>query len=220
MKGEGVITLVIADDHEIFRQGLKLVLRNNSRIKVVGEAANGKELIDVATRLKPDVVLTDLIMPEINGIEATKEILFILPETKVIALSVFDEESLVVQILEAGGLGYLLKNAGKREIMEAIESVYNGDPYYCEAVSAALIKSISASNFNPYTSKPAASFTSKELEVIRFICEQHTSKEIGENLFVSTRTVEWYRKIIMEKMRVKGTAGIVIYAIKNNIFKI
>jgi two-component system, NarL family, response regulator NreC len=218
MKLKNPINIIIADDHEIFRDGLQLMLTKDPGINILAEASNGEELVKAVLRYKPDVVLTDIVMPSMDGIEATKNIIKQLPETAIIALSMFDQESLIVDMLEAGAIGYLLKNADKQEILEAIRSVNLYKPYYCKSTSTKLAKLISKSKFKGPDKK--FDFSEREKEIILFICAEFTNKEIGDKMFLSKRTVDGYRAKIMEKMEVKSTAGIVIYAVRQGLFKL
>jgi two-component system, NarL family, response regulator NreC len=211
------IRLLIADDHEIFRDGLALMLSKQQDIQLVGQAGNGRELISLVSELRPDVVMTDVKMPMMDGIEATRFLLGQFPDLKIIALSMFDEENLIVDMLEAGAKGYLLKNADKQEILDAIHSVFEERQYYCHHTSSKLATLISRSRFNPYKKKEVLSFTDREIEIIRLICQQLTAQEIAEKVFLSKRTVEGHRTRILEKMNVKNTAGVVIYALKHRI---
>lgn len=211
------IRLAIADDHEIFRDGLALMLSKQQDVTLVGQAANGKELLELVTREQPDVVMTDIKMPLMDGIEATKLLLQKNPDLRIIALSMFDEENLIVDMLEAGAKGYLLKNADKQEILDAINNVFENKTYYCRHTSAQLASMIVKSKFNPYRKTEPVSFNEREKEIIRMICQQCTTQEIGEKLFLSKRTVEGYRTKILEKMNVKNTAGVVIFALRHHL---
>jgi DNA-binding NarL/FixJ family response regulator len=211
------ITVIIADDHDVYRDGLRMLLNTDKDIEITGEASNGKQLIDLVKEHTPDVILTDLIMPGVDGVQAIKEI-FKSGVTRIIALSTFDTEYLIVEALEAGALGYILKNAQKGEIIEAIKTIYEFNPYYCKSTSSRLVKLISKSKFNPYTKENLDLFSDKEKEIIRLICEEKTSEEMGTILFMSKRTVDGIRAKILSKMNVKTVAGVAIYAIKNSIF--
>lgn len=211
------IRLVIADDHEIFRDGLALMLSKQQDIELVGQAEHGKQLLELVNELQPDVIMTDVKMPVMDGIEATRFLLSKYPDIQIIALSMFDEENLIVDMLEAGAKGYLLKNADKQEILEAIQSVYEGKPYYCHHTTSKLASLISKSKFNPYKKKEVLSFTDREKEIIRLICQQFTAQGIADKLFLSKRTVEGHRTKILEKMNVKNTAGAVIYALRHKL---
>lgn len=214
------ISIVIADDHEVYRDGLKLMLSKENGFSIVGEAENGLELVALAREVNPDIILTDIKMPKADGIEATRQIHEHNATIGIIALSMFNEESLVVDMLEAGAMGYLLKSSDKSEIVEAVDTVYHNAPYYCRSTSARLAITISESRFNPYkrNQQISALFSEKELEIIRLICDEYSTREIGDKLFHSTRTVEGYRSRILEKMNAKNTAGIVIFAIRHGIY--
>lgn len=214
------IRVVIADDHDVYRDGLQLLLGRDPQLSVVGEAENGKQLLALLESTTADVVVTDLRMPELDGVSAIKEINTRYPKLKCIALSTFDSEHLIVEALEAGAMGYIIKNAQKGEIIDAIKTVHADQPYYCFSTSAHLVKMISASSFNPYKSKRFELFSEKEKEIIQLICAEKSSKEIGETLFMSARTVEGIRAKILEKMNVKTPAGVAIYAIKNGHYRI
>jgi DNA-binding NarL/FixJ family response regulator len=216
----GDIKIVMADDHEIFRDGFKLMFTKQPDMILAGEAENGRELIELVRQHRPEVVITDIKMPVMDGIEATKKIMEEFPDTGVIGLSMFDEDDLIIDMLEAGAKGYLLKNAGKEQIKEAIRTVYAGDPYYCKTTSNKLTQMIAKSRFNPYTKKPKVEFSEREKEIIGLISKEFSNKEIAEKLFLSHRTVEGHRLKIMEKMDVKNTVGLVVYAIKNNLLKL
>ena len=201
------IKLVIADDHEIFRDGFKLMLSKFPEIMLVGEAGNGKELLELIEKENPDVILTDIKMPVMDGIEATKKIAELYPDKGIIGLSMYDDDELIIEMLEAGAKGYLIKNAGKDQIIEAIKTVYNDEPYYCKTTSHKLTQMIAKSRFNPYKKTEKAEFSEREKEIIASICDEMTNKEIGDKLFISVRTVEGHRLKILEKMNIKNTVG-------------
>ena len=213
------ISIVIADDHEIFRDGLALMLSKQDTVTLVGQAGDGEELLRLVEEHQPDMVLIDIKMPRMDGISAARIILQQNPHLKIIALSMFEEENLIVEMLEAGAKGYLLKNADKKEILEAIFTVYEGNIFYCKHTTARLAAMIVKSKFDPQKKNPDALFTEREKEIIRLICRQNTAQEIGEHLFLSKRTVEGYRTRILEKMDVKNTAGVVVFALKNNMIR-
>jgi two-component system, NarL family, response regulator NreC len=211
------IRIIIADDHEIFRDGLALMLSRQKDIILLGEASTGRELVQMTEDLKPDVIITDIKMPVLDGVQATRQILKKDPEAKIIALSMFDEEHQIIDMLEAGAKGYLLKNADKQEILDAIETVYEDKTYYCHHTSARLTNMIVKSNFNPYKKKEPVSFNDREIEIIKLICQQFSTKEIGDKLYISPRTVEGYRVKILEKMNAKNTVGVVVFALKHDL---
>ncbi len=219
MKKAKGIQLLMADDHEIFRDGFKLMLTKYPDIELAGEAENGRELLELTQKLRPDVIITDIKMPVMDGIEATQKISELFPDIGIIGLSMFDEDELIVDMLEAGAKGYLIKNAGKEQITEAIRTVYNNDPYYCKTTSHKLTSMIARSRFNPYKKAAKVEFSEREIEIIDLICNELTNKEISEQLFISIRTVEGHRLKILEKMDVKNTVGLVVYAIKMGLVK-
>ncbi len=217
-KTTGDINLVIADDHEIFRDGFKLTISKVEDIHLLGEASNGRELVELCQIHNPHVVITDIKMPIMDGIEAAKKIRETMPHIGIIGLSMFDEDELIMEMLEAGAKGYLLKNADKQEVIDAIKTVYNDEPFYCRQTSNKLAQMIAKSKFNPYASKPKVEFTEKEIEIIQLICQEFTNKEIADRLFLSIRTIEGYRLKILERMEVKNTVGLVVYAIQHDLF--
>jgi two-component system response regulator NreC len=214
------IQIVIADDHEIFRGGFKLLLKNQDELELVGEAENGRELLEVVANKRPDIAITDIQMPIMDGIDACRDICKKFPETKVIALSMFNEDNLIIDMLEAGARGYLLKNTNKNELLLAAKTVYQGSTYYCNATSAKLTKMIAESKFNPYIHQPVKKLTVREIEIIKLICKQLTNKEIAEQLNLSIRTIETHREKIQEKTGSKNSIGVAIYAIKHDIFQL
>jgi DNA-binding NarL/FixJ family response regulator len=154
-----------------------------------------------------------------DGIEATRLLLKKNPDLKIIALSMFNEENLIVEMLEAGAKGYLLKNADKKEILEAIVTVYEDNIFYCRHTSAKLASMIVKSKFDAHKRNQNILFTEREKEIIKLICQQHTAQQIGDHLFLSKRTVEGYRTKILEKMNAKNSAGVVVFALKNNLLR-
>lgn len=214
------IRLLLADDHEIFRDGFRVMLKKQQAVDLVGEAENGQQLIDLARELQPDVIITDIKMPVLDGIAATRQLVKELPDIGIIALSMFDEENLIADMLQAGAKGYLLKNAAKDEIVAAVQAVHKKQTYYCSLTSKKLANLLAASSFDPHKRVKAPEFTDKELQVIRYICEGLSSREIAQHLFLSVRSIEGYRERIQEKMNVHNTAGVVVYAIRHRIYEV
>jgi DNA-binding NarL/FixJ family response regulator len=196
------------------------MLTKQKDITLVAEAENGKELIELTQQFKPDVIITDIKMPVMDGIEATTKITTLFPEIGIICLSMFDEDDLIIDMLEAGAKGYLIKNANKDYIIEAIKTVYNHEPYYCKSTSYKLTQMIAKSRFNPYKKNQKTEFSEREKEIIKMISHEMTNKEIGDKLFLSVRTIEGHRLKILEKMNVKNTVGLIVYAIKNGLLKV
>lgn len=214
------ITVLIADDHEVFRDGLKLMLRKEKDFSLVGEAANGEMLVEMAMKLQPQVILTDIKMPLMDGIAATQMIVSRRIKSNVLALSMYDDNELILEMLECGAKGYLQKNAGKEQICEAIRTVATGSNYYCNSTGTKLTQLlIKSEKFNPHRNNGKIEFTERELEAIRLICQNFSSKEIADKMFLSDRTVEGIKGKILEKTGASNTVGIVIYAAKNKLVK-
>jgi two-component system, NarL family, response regulator NreC len=213
------IKVIIADDHEIFRDGLVMLLKSIEGIELVGEAKNGEELVNLVLKRVPDIVLTDIKMPKLDGIQAAKKILYKHSHIGIIALTMFEEGEQILEMIEAGAMGYLIKNASKEEMEDAIFTVHNNMNYYCKQTSAKIAKLIAAKGFHPNNRQERATFKEVELDIIRLICAGATSKEIGEKVVLSYRTIEGYRAKIQEKMQVENAAGIIKYAIKHNLIE-
>ena len=213
------IRVAMADDHEFFREGFHVLAKKQADIEMVGEAENGQELLELVQEVKLDVVVTDIKMPKMDGIEVAKSLTQTHPHISIIALSMFDEDNLIIDMLEAGARGYLMKNS-QQQVFDAIRTVYKDESYYCHNTSNKLARMIAQSKFNPYKKMPAPEFNDREIDIIQLICKEFSNKEIAAQLYLSVRTIEGYRDKILEKICAKNTAGIVIYAIKSGIFKI
>lgn len=194
-----------------------MLLNNEENLQVTGEAINGKELIDCVEQMKPDLVITDIEMPVMSGIEATRIIKQRYPHIGVIALTMFNDEYLIVDMMEAGANGYLLKNMEAEEVFESIEWVRKGKNYFSNDTSMRLVKQLAKSRMQ--TPEDTIVFTDKEKEIIKLICEQYASKEIANITQLSKRTVDKYRDHIMEKTGSTNLAGVVVYAIRHGLFK-
>lgn len=211
------IKIMIADDHVIFRKGLKRILETVPHVNVIGEAENGLDLLSGVSRLQPDVIITDVSMPIMDGVMVTKELSKRCSSPRIIALSVFGQESHIMEMLEAGAIGYVMKSAGRKEIVEAIESVYEHRPYFCTESSRQITDLIE--KYQSGYRNHLVVFTEREKDIIQFICRGCTSKEVAAHLFISQRTVEGHRTRIMQKMRVKSIAGLVAYACEKGLYK-
>jgi len=214
------IKVAIAEDHVIYRDGLRLLMENCSLVQFVGEAVNGQRLVELVRVCQPDVVLTDLCMPKMSGIEAIQKIKALSIHTKCIAISTFEYEQLIIQAMESGAKGYISKNAEREEIIEAIQTVYENFNYYCRRTTTRMIKHFSLSKHVPGGKKSTAALTEREIEIIRLICRKKTSEEIGEALFLSKKTIDKHRANILQKINEKTTVGIVLYAIRTGLFMI
>lgn len=219
-KSPAPIKIILADDHELFRDGFGVMIKKQPDIELIAEAENGEELLSLARELKPDVIITDIKMPRMDGIELMHRIKKELPHIGVIALTNYDEENLIVEMLEAGAKGYLLKSANKEEIVEAIKKVYNDKTHYCSQTSARLAQLIAKSAFHPFRKKKPLHFNDREIQIMQLVCQGLTNKEIAAQLFLSKRTIETHRENIMDKIGETSTAGMIVYAIKSGIYKI
>jgi DNA-binding NarL/FixJ family response regulator len=211
-----IISYIIADDHKIFRQGLKMALMDDHKLKCIGEAGNGLELLDMIKTKTPDVVLLDLKMPEMDGVEALKILKEQNPELRVIVLTMFDDEHFILHMMEAGANGYLLKNADPAEIKNAVHSVYDNVYYFNDLVNTTLLRKVVLLKNAPRF-KEEIKLNEKETEILKLICQEYTAAEIGKKIFLSTRTIEGIRSVLLEKVGVRNTAGLVMYAVKNGI---
>ncbi len=206
------IKILLADDHTIVRQGLKLILASQPDFEVVGEAANGREAVELAQKLKPDIVILDVAMPELNGIEATKRMNEANSRIRILVLSMHKEAVYVREILKAGARGYLLKDVIDTELLNAVRSVARGDGYVSPAVSGALL-----SDYRQNVTNPVDLLSNREREVLQFIAEGKTNKEVAAKLNLSVYTVDSHRGKIMEKLNLHSTGELVRFAIKNGL---
>lgn len=215
---QGKITVLIADDHRIFREGLKEMLLADPQILLKGEASNGKELLLKAKQLAPDVIITDIRMPMLNGIETTKKLCKTYPGVRIIALSSFSEDYLIVDMIEAGAQGFLLKTVGQKELMTAIRTVYDHKPYFCIDITEKLTKII-AGKHNDKASLRHVNLTEIEKQIVVLICKELTSKEIANRMEVGKRTIESYRLRIMDKLGAKSVATVITYALRAGLIR-
>ena len=195
------IKIILADDHELYRDGFSAMIKKEIDIELIGEAKDGEELVKIARLLKPDIVVTDILMPVVNGIDATKILINEFPHVGFIALSMSNQDNLIIQMMEAGAQGYLLKNAHKNEIVSAIKAVYKGDSYYCKSTTTELTKLLTENNYSSEKQTDKALFSQKELAIIRLICKERSSQQIADELKHSIRTIDSYRKNILKKMK-------------------
>ena len=211
------IKLLIADDHSVYRTGLKTFLSQIPHLEIAGEAGNGQDLMKLAIDLNPDVIITDLDMPVMSGIQATKELCKRIPYCRVIALTVHAREESILRMLEAGALGYVLKSADTKEIVEAIESVDLYKPFFCKAISEMLTTIITRDFKVPVAE--TVYLTEREKQIVQLICHEHTSKGIAHILCLSKRTIEGHRRRIMDKVGAKSIAGVIAFAYETGIYK-
>jgi DNA-binding NarL/FixJ family response regulator len=212
-----IIKYIIADDHKIFRKGLRLALADDTKLKLVGEAGNGVELLQLLAKQLPDIILLDLKMPEMDGIEAMKQIRANYPAVKIIILTMYDDEQFILHLMEGGANGFLVKNAEPEEIKMALHATSENGYYLSNLVSSVMLKSLVQKNTATPKFNTAVDLTDKEREVIRMICEGQTAAEIAEQIFLSPRTVEGIKSTLFEKVGVRNIAGLIMYAAKNGL---
>ncbi|HVI47855.1 MAG TPA: response regulator transcription factor [Chitinophaga sp.] len=216
MKHYYPIRLFIADHQEVYLEGLAHMLQAVPDIDLLGTTTNGNELATALTVLQPDILLTD---PSFDVGDNTTVLQYVpkaLPDVNIIALSLLDDIPMLGYMLQAGVQGFLLRQCDRLEILEAIHDVYNKKPYYCRAIASHALRLFSSTR----TATQRELFSAREKQIIQLICQDMASKEIAARLELSNRTVEGYRLRIMEKMNVRGTAGIVLYAIRQNIVEV
>jgi DNA-binding NarL/FixJ family response regulator len=217
----GKIKLAIADDHKIFRNGLKATLEDCGDFDLVLEASNGRQLIAMLATVTPDVILMDIKMPELDGIQTTAHVKQHYSNIKVLALSMFNEDKYIVDMMKAGASGYLLKNAEPEEIIEAISTVYNKGFYFNEHLSVTLIKQlVGPGSYADNAGQQPVDLNDREIEVLRLVCQECSNQEIADKIFLSVRTVEGYRARLFEKTGSKNLVGLVIFAIKKGIISV
>ena len=213
---EKKIKLFIIDDHKMFLEGIQSILNEAPFIEVIATAKNGKEALKILNNFKLDVLITDINMPELNGIELTEIIKKQYAKTKVIAVSSHAESKIISKAIKAGVNGYILKNTGKTELLKAIAQVYKGKNYYSEEVKEIMDDSL----FNPKkVEKQLVKLSNREQEILKLISEEKKTQEIATELFISPNTVEVHRKNLMRKIGTKNMVGLVKYAIQQGIIK-
>ena len=211
------IKIAIADDYKIFRDGLKVGLAADENLEVVLEADNGEDLLNGLENAAPDVIIMDLKMPIMDGMEATKEVRKRFNSMKVLVVTMYEDDKFIIHLMENGANGYLLKNADSDEILKSIYAVHENGYYFNDLVNKALLKKlVLKGNFKPSFNQDVE-FTERELEVLKLICEEKTAAEIAKDIFLSPRSVEGIRQRLIEKVGVRNTAGLVMFAIKNGI---
>ncbi|MBK6543164.1 MAG: response regulator transcription factor [Flavobacteriales bacterium] len=213
-----MIRLALADDQRLFRYGMAMLLRDMADVQVVLECANGEELLSGLKRTPVDIVLLDLEMPVLDGIETTKRIKHDFPQVKVLILSTHDEDKFITHLMELGANGYMLKNAEPDEIDTAIRSVHANGFYFSELVSRVLLHGLVKKKQVKPTFNDIDPLSERELEVLRGICQELTTAEIAEKIFVSPRTVDFHRNNLLLKTGARNAAGLVVYAMTKGLY--
>ena len=214
------ITVLLADDHAVVRQGLRALLEAENDMSVVGEAENGRQAVQMAGILRPDVIVMDVAMPLLNGLGATRQISRECPKSRVLILSSHTAEEYVEQLAAAGATGYLLKQTAARELVAGIREVNRGNTFFSPGVSKHLREQYQSSSNRPHGKETAPRLTSRELEILQLIAEGYTNKQIAAQLGVSIKTVEKHRLQLMKKLDIHEIAGLTRYAIDKGIIEI
>jgi two-component system, NarL family, response regulator LiaR len=210
------LKIFIVDDHNLFREGLKFLLSNQQNISKVYEAEDGEGFIQRLSEIKPDIALVDIELPRMNGIEATYKAKQLQPDIKIIALTMYTDESYYLNMIEAGAKGFLLKNSNFQEVVKAINEVYLGRNYFSQEILQSILSRLSSKS----RIKPDNDLTEREVEILYQICRGLSNPEIADLLNISKRTVDKHRENLLLKTQSKNTANLVVYAIKNGYFQI
>ena len=213
-----IVKILIADDHELIHNGIINILKPLKRYKIVGKAVNGEDAIEKAKLLDPDIILMDISMPVLNGIEATRIISKTMPGIKILALTQHEENEYVVEILKAGGSGYLLKNSKNQEFVDAIESVLSGKKVFSNKISEQLFnRLVNPPHEGDNNKEPEIPLTKREIEIIQNIADDMSNQQIADKLHISLRTVETHRRNLMQKLNVNTVVALLKYAARHNI---
>jgi len=210
------VKIILADDHRIMREGLRALLEKQSGMEIIAEAEDGRTTVDLAHELKPDVVVIDISMPDLNGIDATRQIISASPHIKVIALSMHSDRKFVREMLSAGASGYLLKDSAFEELGTALAAVLNNQTYLSPKIADTVVRDY-LGKIDTTESRTSPSLTHREREVLQLLAEGRTTKEIASKLCVSIKTIETHRKQIMEKVGLNSVAELTKYAIREGL---
>jgi DNA-binding NarL/FixJ family response regulator len=215
------IRIILTEDHQILRDGVKALIASGN-IEITGEASSGAELLNILQTQRPDIILMDISLPDISGIELTREISNRYPEIKVLILSMYTDENFINQAIKAGAKGYLHKNTTREEMLIAIETVYSGKDFFSDNISKIILKSYidKAKQNTVEVPNPYEVLSKREIEILKMFAEGLINKEIADKLFISVRTVESHKNHIMQKLNLKTQVELVKYAIKYNLINL
>ncbi|OQY04866.1 MAG: hypothetical protein B6I20_02205 [Bacteroidetes bacterium 4572_117] len=213
--------IIICDDHLMFRDGLKLLLEQSNIGKVIAEANNGKEFLNIIDNYEPDIVLMDIDMPIVDGIKATEKAIAKKPGLKILVLSMFGDERLYIEMINAGAKGFILKTSGKNELEKAIKTVVEGESYFSNELLRKIISNIGTGNsLKDKKTSENLSLTQREMEVLKYVCSGFSTNEIAEKIALSPKTIDVYRTKLLTKTNSKNAVGLVMFAIKNKLIEI
>jgi DNA-binding NarL/FixJ family response regulator len=211
------IAVLLVDDHTVVRQGLRALLSSEEDIDVIGEAENGRQAVLAARKTPPDVVVMDVAMPLLNGLEATRQILRLVPTTKVLVLTSYGDDDCVEQLMQAGAAGYLIKQTAANDLLKAIREVQRGNAYFSPAIAKRLRDQCRVTFTSGQSGRKAGELTSRESEVLQLIAEGFSNKQIAAELSISIKTVEKHRQQVMNKLNIHDVAGLTRYAISKGM---
>jgi DNA-binding NarL/FixJ family response regulator len=214
------ITVLLADDHLIVREGFRSLLKSEADIELVGEAGTGRQAVQLAKKLRPDVTVMDIAMPQLNGLEAARQIMESIPTTKVIILSAHSDDAYIEQATTAGAMGYLIKQTSSGDLCKAIREVHKGNTFFSPSIDKQLKHQYEKSSQRVgLTKKRSANLSSREVEVLQLISEGKANKETAAELGISIKTVEKHRQRLMQKLNIHDTAGLTRYAVSSGIIE-
>lgn len=213
-----MINILIADDHAMFADGISSILKNEDSLQVVGSCLDGPSVLKFLKNNKVDILLLDVNLPGMSGIDVCKEVTTNFKDTKVLAISMFNEESFVTEILNNGAMGYILKNTGREELLKAIDTVLSGKSYFSDDVTQTIMKGLMKQRTASKKSEPEIpKISRREKEVLELIMKEHTTQEIADELFISLKTVESHRSNLLAKLNARNTAGLVRIAMEYDL---
>jgi DNA-binding NarL/FixJ family response regulator len=214
------IAVLLADDHVMVRQGLRVLLEAQPDIAIVGEAETGRQAVQLARTLQPDVIVMDILMPDLNGVEATRQIVKEMPHARVLVLSSYSEDEYVDQLTEAGASGFVRKQSPAIDLIHAVRETSKGNPFFSPAVSKRMSERCTESLLNGSLARRRSDhLTPREAEVLQLIAEGRANKQIAFDLCISIKTVEKHRQQVMDKLNIHHTAGLTRYAIRNGVIE-
>ena len=214
------IKVLIADDHTLVRDGIRSMLNLVADVEVIGEAVNGREAVEMTKQLAPDVVLMDLAMPIMSGLDATRRIRREFPSTKVLALTQYDDNEYVIPVIEAGASGFVTKMAAFSELTLAIQAVYHGDSFLSPSAAAALVEECQQKTIGEGGKEPYQLLTDRERETLKLVVEGYTNREIADMLVVSPKTIEWYKTSLMKKLNLHNRTDLIKFAIRKRLITV
>ena len=214
------INIMVVDDHKIFRDGLKLLFSHFSFIDKVYEASNGREFLDQVEELNPDIVLMDINMPLMGGIQATVDALSLYPELKIIVLTTFHNEDYIEKMMHVGVEGYMLKRSTPEEFESALLKVHNGGNFFSDEIMKVVLKNLSTKKKESERQQTSSSFTDREKEVLELTCKGYNNEQIAELIHISPKTVEKYKSSLFQKTNTYNTVNLIIYSFKNKLVDI